>query len=457
MYPRLMLARELLTDDGVIFISVNDVEQANLKMVCDDIFGESNFAATIPWRKRTAKSDVPFGISQDYEWILVYAKSDLFVASVDGKGRKYYETPDYPNRPWRIHDLTKQTTASERPNSYFTIVNPKTGEKYPADPNNVWRITKESYAKYYEEGRIVFPNDYDFLSISKPKLRYWKEDDVKKDGINYGKVAVTTMLPKDIGMYSNGTEEITNLFGLKVFPYPKPTTLIKYLIKICTSSDSYVLDFFSGSGTTAHATMEVNQEDNGNRKFIVVQLQEHVKEKSEAETSGYKTIDQIGINRIIKAGKSLLVSDNADTRIGFKHYTLKSDYDINTVDKLFKFDPNALVSDDSIYKLFGLNTILTTWLIHDGYGFTNNLKEIKIGNYTAYICDNHLYLIEPDLSEQDIVKLFDMYGSDPDFNPQNIVVFGYNFTFIEIENLKNNLKVILASDKNLQINIQIRY
>ena len=417
MYPRLMLARELLTDDGVIFISVNDVEQANLKMVCDDIFGESNFAATIPWRKRTAKSDVPFGISQDYEWILVYAKSDLFVASVDGKGRKYYETPDYPNRPWRIHDLTKQTTASERPNSYFTIVNPKTGEKYPADPNNVWRITKESYAKYYEEGRIVFPNDYDFLSISKPKLRYWKEDDVKKDGINYGKVAVTTMLPKDIGMYSNGTEEITNLFGLKVFPYPKPTTLIKYLIKICTSSDSYVLDFFSGSGTTAHATMEVNQEDNGNRKFIVVQLQEHVKEKSEAETSGYKTIDQIGI----------------------------------------KFDPNALVSDDSIYKLFGLNTILTTWLIHDGYGFTNNLKEIKIGNYTAYICDNHLYLIEPDLSEQDIVKLFDMYGSDPDFNPQNIVVFGYNFTFIEIENLKNNLKVILASDKNLQINIQIRY
>ena len=130
IYPRLKVAKDLLTDDGVIFISIDDNEVENLQKVCDEIFGEVNFVAQFPWRKRTAKSDVPFGISQDFEWIICYAKSNNFVASVEGNERKYYETPDFPNRPWRVHDLTKQTTASERPNSYFTIINPKTGEEY---------------------------------------------------------------------------------------------------------------------------------------------------------------------------------------------------------------------------------------------------------------------------------------------------------------------------------------
>ena len=108
MMPRLQYAKDLLSDDGVIFISIDDNEQANLKLLCDYVFGEENFAATIPWRKRTAKSDVPFGVSQDYEWILVYARTESFLAGIDGKGRKYYETPDFPERPWRVHDMTTQ-------------------------------------------------------------------------------------------------------------------------------------------------------------------------------------------------------------------------------------------------------------------------------------------------------------------------------------------------------------
>ena len=145
MYPRLMLARTLLTGNGAIFISIDDNEIDNLKKMCDEIFGSMNFVATFPWRKRTAKSDVPFGVSQDYEWIVCYAKSAVFLASVGGKERKYYETPDFPGRPWRVHDLTKQTTASERPNSFFTIMNPKTGEKYPANPNRTWAITEDTF------------------------------------------------------------------------------------------------------------------------------------------------------------------------------------------------------------------------------------------------------------------------------------------------------------------------
>ena len=327
IYPCLKVAKDLLAEDGVIFISIDDNEVENLQKVCDEIFGEHNFVAQIPWRKRTAKSDVPFGISQDYEWIICYAKSSTFSASIEGEGRKYYETPDFPNRPWRVHDLTKQTTASERPNSYFTIVNPKTGDEYPANPNRTWAITEETFKEYYAANRIVFPNDYDFLKIGKPVLRYWKEDDMKKAGDDYGRVAVSSKLPDSIGMSQDGTKEITSLFDGKIFSFPKPSSLIRFFSKIINSTDALVLDFFSGSATTAHAVMQLNAEDGGSRKFIMVQLPEKTDEKSEAYKAGYKTICEIGKERIRRAGKKIkeeagLQGQNLDT--GFRVLKLDS-------------------------------------------------------------------------------------------------------------------------------------
>ena len=317
IYSRLMLARNLLTEDGVIFISIDDNEVGNLKKICDEVFGAVNYVATFPWRKRTAKSDVPFGVSQDYEYILCFAKSSNFVASVDGKERKYYETPDFAGRPWRVHDLTKQTTASERPNSYFTIVNPKNGEEYPANPNATWRITVDTIEDYLAQNRIVFPGDYEFLKISKPVLRYWKEDDMKKAGDKFGKVAVSTKLPDNIGMSQDGTKEITNLLGTKAFSFPKPTVLIKYLISTSTEEGDFILDFFSGSATTAHAVMQLNAEDGGHRKFIMVQLPEKCDEASEAYKAGYKNICEIGKERIRRAGdkiKQALLNDGIAIR-----------------------------------------------------------------------------------------------------------------------------------------------
>ena len=321
IYSRLMLARNLLTDDGVIFISIDDNEEDNLKKICDEVFGAVNYVATFPWRKRTAKSDVPFGVSQDYEYILCFAKSSNFAASVEGKERKYYETPDFAGRPWRVHDLTKQTTASERPNSYFTIVNPKTGAQYPANPNRTWAITEETFRTYYVENRIVFPGDYDFLNIQKPVLRYWKADDMKKAGDKFGKVAVSTKLPDNIGMSQDGTKEITNLLGTKAFSFPKPAALIKYLISTSSEEGDVILDFFSGSASTAHAVMQLNAEDNGNRKFIMVQLPEPCDEKSEAYKAGYKNICEIGKERIRRAGdkiKSESPMTTQDLDIGFR-------------------------------------------------------------------------------------------------------------------------------------------
>ena len=143
MYPRLELLREFLSEDGAIFISIDDNEQAHLKIICDEIFGRNNFVANFSWRKRTAKSDVPHGISQDCEYVICYAKTDLFQGAIKGKERKYYLTEDFPDRAWRFHDLTTQRTAAERPNSFFTIVNPKNGKEYPADKLRTWAITKK--------------------------------------------------------------------------------------------------------------------------------------------------------------------------------------------------------------------------------------------------------------------------------------------------------------------------
>ena len=311
MYPRLLLARDLLRDDGVIFISIDDNEQANLKLLCDDVFGEENFVATFPWRKRTAKSDVPFGVSQDYEWIICYAKSNLFSASIEGKGRKYYETEDFPNRPWRIHDMTKQTTVAERPNSFFTMINPKTGEGYPADSNRTWRITKDTFSKYLENNEIIFPGDYDFLKISKPVARYFKDKDMEKDGKDFGRVALSTKLPDDIGMSQNGTKEVKNIFDdTIVFSFPKPSILLKYLFSSATNENDIILDFFAGSGTTGHAVMQLNAEDGGNRKFILCQIDEHIKKDKPAykfcvENKLPPVISSITIERLKRAGEKI--------------------------------------------------------------------------------------------------------------------------------------------------------
>ena len=327
IYPRLKVARDLLTEDGVIFISIDDNEKENLTKICDEIFGELNFIATFPWRKRTAKSDVPFGISQDYEWIVAYSKSNLFVGSLEGKGRKYFTSPDFPNRPWRIHDMTTQRTALERPNSNFTIVNPKNGDKYPVNPQAVWRITEDGFPTYIAQNRIVFPGDYPFLNISKPVLRYWKEDDMAKDGDSFGRVAVSTKLEDNVGMSQDGTKEISSLFDSKVFSYPKPSSLVKFFCNICNDKDAIILDFFSGSASTAHAVMRLNAEDGGHRKFIMVQLPEVTDEKSEARKAGYANICEIGKERIRRAGRKVKEEDGIMVQhldIGFRVLKLDS-------------------------------------------------------------------------------------------------------------------------------------
>ena len=333
MYPRLRLAKNLLSDDGVIFISIDDNEVGNLREICDEIFGGDSFVAIFPWRKRTAKSDVPFGVSQDHEWILCYGKSSFF-AFVKGKERKYYETPDFPNRPWRTHDLTTQRSASERPNSNFVMINPRNGDKYPANPKRTWAVTSDTFNEYYyEKKKIVFPGDYDFLNISKPVFRYFKDEDEAKSGEMFGFIPVSTYLPNNVGMSSDGTKNFGDLFGNKYFGYPKSVNLIKYIISISTNfnKNTIILDFFSGSATTAHAVMQLNAEDGGNRKFIMVQYPEKLDDTEKRAKDNKDAIDfcdalgvprnvcEIGKERIRRAGEKIKADHpEADIDTGFK-------------------------------------------------------------------------------------------------------------------------------------------
>lgn len=406
IYSRLKLAKDLLADDGVIFISIDDNEVENLLKCCGEVFGDCNFVAQIPWRKRTAKSDVPFGVSQDYEYIICFAKSSNFSASVEGKERKYYETPDFAGRPWRVHDLTKQTTASERPNSYFTIVNPKTGEQYPANSNRTWAITEDTFRTYYAENRIVFPGDYDFLSIQKPVLRYWKEDDMKKAGDKFGKVAVSTKLPDNIGMSQDGTKEITSLLGTKVFSFPKPSALIKYLISTSTEKNVLVLDFFSGSATTAHAVMQLNAEDGGHRKFIMVQLPEETDEKSEAYKAGYKNICEIGKERIRRAAKKIM-EENPETKFDGGFRVLKCDSS-NMKDVYYnpaEYEPSLFSSlEDNIKEDRTPEDLLFQVMLDLGVLLSSKIEETTIAGKKVFnVEDNYLIAcFDSDVTEETI-------------------------------------------------------
>ena len=301
MYPRLILGWQLLSEDGVMFISIGEDEVHNLRLLCEEAFGPSAFVAQIPWKKRTAKSDVPFGISQDYEWILCFAQRDFMAgASVQ---RKYFQTDDYLE-PWRTADLTKQTSGAERPNSAYTMVNPRTGEKYPHNPNRAWSITKDTFESYYSRGKVIFPGDYEFLRISGPVYRVFKsEDDAKalaKHGSTTPMKSVSTQLPNEVGLSSNGNADIVKLFGTKVFSFPKPVALIKHLLSMVSDKDALVLDFFGGSGTTAQAVLESNAEDGGSRRFIVVTLDEEVADGSDAAGEGFSTISELARTRIQK-------------------------------------------------------------------------------------------------------------------------------------------------------------
>ena len=265
MRDRLQIAKKLLKEGGTIWINIGEDGMHYLKVMADEIFGSNHFVGTLPRRTRSGKSDVPYNFSQDFDWILVYTNVpddvDVMGRSVE---RTYYTSPDYPGKPWRLADLTKQTTAKERQNSFFTMVDPKTGKEYPASEKRTWAVTKETFQHYYDIGYIVFPDDYDFLKITKPYGRKFKyEDDAKgKLSAVISDIQIAEFLKSLLSECKNekGNTEIDLLFGRNEFDYAKPENLIKTILSVATSENDIVLDFFSGSGTTAAVAHKMNRQ-----------------------------------------------------------------------------------------------------------------------------------------------------------------------------------------------------
>ena len=299
MYPRLVLARELLRDDGVIFISIDDNEQANLKRLCDEVFGEGNFEGHIHWRRRhNQPNDKTKMIGLVAEHILVYAK-DSYKLKEAGVGKldltADFTNPDndpkgaWASKPWKV--------GTDQSGSKYTITTP-TGIILDGE----WMGDENTFKEFLAEGRIYFPKGGDGM----PRKKYYQFEREEE-----GQCATNWWTHDIFGHNQGGNDEMTELFnGQKnIFSNPKPTKLLKNILKVANvksrdsvgisnpcgnSGGDIILDFFSGSGTTAHAVMDLNASDNGKRKFIMVQLDEPVKKDSEAEKAGYKTIDEIG-------------------------------------------------------------------------------------------------------------------------------------------------------------------
>ena len=454
MYPRLQLARDLLSKDGVIFISIDDNEQGNLKLLCDDIFGNSNFIETFIWKRRATPPNDRI-IGKNHEYVLSYAKDieelKIYLQPRDEKVNSRYSNPDNdPRGDWTPSDLSGNGKGGRLVEScIYSITNPITGEQHWPPQNKCWLYNKEKMERLLEDGRIGFREN-----SGAPYLKKYLTE--VRDGITFATLIEDISLER-VGTSQTSSKEIRNLFNADVFEFPKPTDLIRRLLHTGMNKNDTVIDFFGGSSTTAESVMQLNFKDLGKRKYILVQLPELVKSKSEAEKAGYSTIDEIGRERIVRAAKKLR-EENPDTTVdlGFKHYTLH-EVSQTTVDKMETFDNSGLITDTTVYDEFGICTVLTTWLVRDNYGFVNNCEMIDLDGYTAYWCGNHLYLITPGLTEEAIKALIEKYNFEGGFNPQNIVLFGYSFNYVEMENLKTNVKVLRDSEKNLKINLDIRY
>lgn len=473
MLPRLMIAKQLLSDTGVIFISIDENEFANLKMLCDEIFTETNFIENFIWVKNSTKN-LSKTTSTNHEYVFCYAKNirnvenDEGIFRIEKEGfkqafkivedmKKSGATPKEAEEALRIFynknkntnlkgvsayrfvdenfqifasDNTSAPISSGKSKNIYEIIHPKTG-KPTKTPSTGWRFGREKFLELIKEDRILFGEDENRVPRFK---RFLSEQETE----------VVRSIQKD---FTDGKKELMRLFdGNAYFENAKPTTLIKQFIKI-HQKNAVVLDFFAGSATTADAVMQLNEEDGGNRKYILVQLPEKVSKNSEAEKAGYKTIDQISRERIIRAAAK--IGDES----GFKHFHLTEPENENLLIKMEEFNPEANVAfPEDMTTIFngGKETILQTWLIEDGFEFNQKPEIIEFAGYKAHYIKNRLYLIETGWSSEATRELLNKIGKNQ-LEVQTIVIFPYSFSFNELNELKINLRTAFEKANKVQV------
>jgi len=332
MYPRLRLAANLLRDDGVIFISIDDGEITNLRKLCDETFGEENFVAQFIWHSRQNKDNRNItGVSVDHEYIVCYTKQcgQRVLFGTERKVDQYKNPDNDPRGDWTSANMVGLATADARPNLHYDLINPSDGINYGC-PAKGWRYDRNTMKRLIEEERIIWPDSLD----GRPRKKAFLNE------LSDNLPGFSSIIEE--GIYTNtATKELVGLLEGHWFDFPKPTGIVKQLISQATDKDDIIFDFFSGSATTAHAVMQLNAEDGGNRRYILVQLPEVCDENSEAYKAGYENICEIGKERIRRSGKKL-TETNGQMQLGDAE---KEPFDIGF--KVYKLDTSNLKTWDS--------------------------------------------------------------------------------------------------------------
>ena len=407
MYPRLKVAKDLLRDDGVIFISIDDNEMINLKGICNEIFGEENFIEQLIWKRR-ANTPNDRVIGKIHEYILVYAKNMdsvvLYLQPRDAALDEKYKNPNNDSRgPWFADNLSANGKGGRLVQScVYPIKNPITGEEYYPPQNKCWLYNREKMNELMVDGRIGFRE-----SSGAPYLKRFLSE------VRQGSTLPTLLLDK--GFSVDSAKEIRNLFGKDVFEFPKPTILLKTLIRTGSYENDIVLDFFSGSCSTVQALFELNIEMKINRKFIMVQLPELCKDNSEAQRLGYQYICQVAIERIKKAGQKIKSEHpDADIDIGFKVFrTADTNIKWNSLMDLGQVNMSQLeYTPDLIDFMPGakdVDIVYELMLRQRDVALSETLEQLSdIGSRTYLYASSYLVCLETEITEELVSKLAEL-------------------------------------------------
>ena len=541
MYPRLYIAKQLLKDDGVIFVSIDDNEVAQLRLLMDEIFGEENFIECISWNKRIPKNDK--GVGNIHEYILLYKKnsamSPIFTMRKDGLDDIYELVEKLKKEKIPLSDAEKEIKKLYKKNGYdrgitlynsldedyklwgkinmswpnadsfgpmYEVLHPIT--KRPVKvPDRGWRWIEDTFneASKRENGEYKSIKKLNDGSYKCGNIWFAKDENTQPSSITYLDEVNTFLLRSILSFKSDGGIEVEKLFEEKsYFSYPKPTTLLKVLLSSYVSNDpnAIILDYFAGSGTTGDAVMQLNAEDGGNRKYILVQLPEPIDPKKNKTAYDFvknelkvekPTIFEITKERLIRASKKT-EEETIKTKIAEKQKEIKElegkldlENKAETIKQL-KAEIKALKNQDLGFKIFetipiwedynfeadeldpqqttlfdenkltedDLKALLITWKTYDGIQLSESLQEIDLGQYTAYYTSDKLYLTNKGFETENLKTLLEKIDSDKKFNPTSIIAFGYHFESKNLREIAENIKSY-ANKKNIDIDFITRY
>ncbi len=496
MYPRLYIAKQLLKEDGVIFISIDDNEVAQLRLLMDEIFGEENFVAEMIWANNERGRSIDKYISNTNEYILVYGKNIndivLYEKREDGDGLlELYNLNDGISQYKKgdpLYNNNSSFNIDTRPNLVYSIyINKVTNEKKCIDEkvkkeNGNWDLPLENmlgneWIKVIPPLRntnnkigcwrwgiekFIKENDKEliFKEEKNGKYMFYSKNRLDNENAKYSKYKnIITNISSSLG-----TTEVVKLLNDKIFSHPKPSNLIKLLLKISSKETDLILDFFAGSGTTGDAVMQLNAEDSGNRKFILVQLPETIDSKKNKvaydfvndELKVEPTIFEITKERLIRASAKIK-KEKIDYKgdLGFKIFEttpIWEDYNFEANE----FDNQTTLFDESKLKDDDLKTLLTTWKTYDGIALSQDLEPIDLDGYTAYFGNGKLYLMHKGFTTESLKSLLEKIDLDKNFNPTSIITFGYNLNSKNLRELCENVKSY-SNKKNIDIDFITRY